>query len=126
MDSSSCLFCLSNIKARIIFEDNLAYVISDKYPVSKGHLLIIPKQHYKTWFDAPLELQNHLMNLTNQLKELLDNQYNPQGYNIGINCGKAAGQSINHLHVHLIPRYQNDMKNPKGGVRGVIPEKQSY
>jgi diadenosine tetraphosphate (Ap4A) HIT family hydrolase len=87
---------------------------------------VIPKRHVETWFDMTPEEQKAAFRLVDQVKQYLDNEYTPDGYNIGINCGEAAGQSVAHAHIHIIPRYKNDMENPRGGVRGVIPEKQQY
>lgn len=98
----------------------------DGYPVSPGHTLIIPKRHVASYFD----LTNHereAMNMMLQYVRLrVEERYHPDGYNIGINVNEAAGQSVSHVHVHLIPRYKGDVENPKGGVRGVIPKKQKY
>ena len=100
--------------------------MKDQFPVSKGHILIIPYEHTETWFIASEEVRLEMMLALSELKVRLDKDYNPDGYNIGINCGEAAGQSVMHLHVHLIPRYQGDVDVPRGGVRGVIPSKQTY
>jgi diadenosine tetraphosphate (Ap4A) HIT family hydrolase len=102
------------------------YVIKDQFPVSPGHILIIPYQHTENWFTATEEVRLDIVKALSLVKETLDVDYNPHGYNIGANCGKVAGQSVMHLHVHLIPRYQGDMADPKGGIRGVIPSKQKY
>ena len=123
----SCLFCdriASN--SDILFENEFVVAIADGYPVSKGHLLIIPKRHIETYFEATKAEKCAIDQAIMTLKHRTDNLYQPDGYNIGINNGLASGQSIMHLHVHLIPRYHGDCKNPRGGVRGVITEKQSY
>lgn len=122
-----CLFCERYAKKdNIIYENKTAFVINDGFPVSKGHCLIITKRHVLDYFQANrLELED-INNAIAYMKKQLDETLNPDGYNIGVNCGKTAGQSIMHLHVHLIPRYEFDCNNPKGGVRGVIPGKQSY
>ncbi|KZY86773.1 hypothetical protein A3752_04065 [Oleiphilus sp. HI0081] len=117
-----CLFC--EIQALINAE--LVYARYDKFPVSKGHCLIIPKRHVETWFDMTKEEQQEAFELIEKVKTMLDEKYSPDGYNIGMNCGETAGQTITHAHIHVIPRYKGDMDNPRGGVRGVIPEKQSY
>ena len=118
-----CLFCSPN---QIIAENDLAYAIYDRYPVSPGHLLIITKRHIESLFDAS-EIERQALNkLIEECKDLLDAKYYPDGYNIGVNCGSAAGQTIFHVHIHLIPRYRGDMEDPSGGVRGVIPEKRTY
>lgn len=124
-----CLFCqIASGKREVLhfaqFEH--CYIIKDQFPVSPGHLLIIPYEHTENWFTATEEVRLDIMRALNFAKERLDNEYTPHGYNIGANCGEVAGQSVMHLHVHLIPRYQGDMEEPKGGVRGVIPSKQKY
>ncbi|UTY38418.1 HIT family protein [Allocoprobacillus halotolerans] len=118
-----CLFCQ---KKDYILENDYAYAIFDEFPVSQGHMLIIPKKHVSHFFEADQELRTYLFALIDQAKQLLDEKYHPTGYNIGMNCGQDAGQSIMHLHIHLIPRYHGDTAHPKGGVRGVIPEKMNY
>jgi diadenosine tetraphosphate (Ap4A) HIT family hydrolase len=119
---NNCPFC----HADMVLENDLAYARYDLYPVNKGHLLIIPKRHFPDFFEATPEERAAIFDMTDQGKALLDNKHSPDGYNIGINAGIAAGQTVMHLHVHLIPRYDGDMPDPRGGVRGVIPEKQSY
>ena len=109
-----------------LFENSIGFVIYDNYPVSEGHSLIIPKRIYPDYFESTLEEIMGLNELIFKTKEFLDKKFSPQGYNIGINCGEASGQTINHLHIHLIPRYLDDVDDPRGGVRGVIPSKQKY
>ena len=124
-----CLFCgVSNHSkaVKIIAQYNHCYVMEDNYPVSKGHLLIISKDHVENWFAASFKVKTNMIKALDEMKASLDKRYQPGGYNIGMNCGIVAGQSINHLHIHLIPRYQNDVEDPRGGVRGVIPSKQKY
>lgn len=117
-----CLFCNENFD--IIIENDFCYAVFDHFPVSPGHMLIIPKNHYNTYFDQPIHTS--LWNLVDESKYYLDKKFSPDGYNVGMNCGKAAGQTINHLHIHLIPRYSGDMVDPSGGIRGVIPKRQKY
>lgn len=124
-----CIFCeiaqrRKDVKVVARFEH--CFVIKDQYPVAPGHLLIIPYQHIENWFAAPSGVKYEVVDILDQLKELLDDEFHPDGYNIGMNCGRAAGQTVMHLHVHLIPRFDGDMKDPRGGVRGVIPSKQKY
>jgi len=119
-----CIFC--NPKNEIIIETALAYAISDKFPVSQGHSLIIPKSHVSNYFDLGINEQIPLTILINRLKKIIDKKYKPDGYNIGVNIGNASGQTVNHVHIHLIPRYNNDVENPIGGVRNVIPLKGDY
>lgn len=124
--SSECPFCNLDSNIEIISETATAVAFLDSYPVSKGHTLIIPKRHIGNYFDLKTHEQRALWILVNRCKKILTERYNPDGFNVGININEAAGQSIFHVHIHLIPRYKGDMKNPKGGVRGVIPEKQGY
>lgn len=121
--TQDCPFCLPD---RVLFGNELAYVKSDKFPVSPGHLLIIPKRHVADFFLTGEAEKVALLSLLDEAKHYLDGKHAPAGYNVGINVGEVAGQTIPHVHLHLIPRYQNDMENPRGGVRGVIPSKQSY
>ena len=121
-----CPFCLNNLTSEIILENNFSYAIYDKFPVSKGHILIIPKKHNSNYFDLSLEEQKECLILLNNAKKVIDEEFKPDGYNIGININKDAGQTIWHAHIHLIPRYNGDVTEPRGGVRGVIPFKKIY
>jgi diadenosine tetraphosphate (Ap4A) HIT family hydrolase len=121
--TSDCPFCDSS---EAVLSNELSYVRLDKYPVSSGHLLIVPYRHIASYFDATVEEKRDLLDSIEQAKVFLEKQYSPDGYNIGINCGVAAGQTVMHLHIHLIPRHKGDVDDPTGGVRGVIPSKQKY
>lgn len=122
-----CIFCeIKKTKSRIILENSHAFAISDQYPVSQGHTLIILKRHVSSLFEASSEEITSIFDLGKQVQKLLSKQYKPNGYNVGFNDLEAAGQSIPHCHMHIIPRYQGDVKNPRGGIRGVIPGKQKY
>ena len=123
LSNKECIFCQMK---DYILENELAYAIYDKYPVGKGHMLFIPKRHVKDFFDITKEEREAIFELIDEGKKLLDKKYSPDSYNVGINCGEHAGQTIMHVHVHLIPRYIGDMKDHTGGVRGVIPEKMKY
>lgn len=123
LSNKECIFCQMK---DYILENELAYAIYDKYPVGKGHMLFIPKRHVKDFFDITKEEREAIFELIDEGKKLLDEKYSPDSYNVGINCGEHAGQTIMHVHVHLIPRYIGDMKDPTGGVRGVIPYKMKY
>ena len=125
MDPVTCIFCTPG-PDDIILENEYAYARYDKYPVFPGHLLIISKRHISSIFHATEEDIAALWKLVRDAKDHLDQKYSPDGYNIGINDGVLAGQTVMHLHIHVIPRYSGDMADPKGGVRGVIPEKQKY
>ena len=121
-----CIFC--NLpKSRIIDEDDFMLVIKDKYPVTKHHTLFIPKRHAEDYFELYQPEINSLNSLLTKHKEkILTNDNTVTGFNIGINNGEDAGQTIFHCHVHLIPRRKGDIKNPRGGIRGVIPSKKDY
>lgn len=126
---ADCIFCqIARLERKVNFyaKFNHCYVIKDEFPVSKGHILIIPNNHTENWFMAKEEVRLDMMQALHLMKEKLDLECSPHGYNIGANCGEAAGQTVMHLHLHLIPRYHGDMENPRGGVRGVIPSKQKY
>lgn len=123
MSADSCPFCSPD---KILFENGLAYVKEDAYPVSPGHLLVIARRHAPDWFSLTPEEQAAMLDLLDRAKAYLDARYHPAGYNAGVNCGEAAGQTVPHVHLHLIPRYAGDCPDPRGGVRGVIPARQSY
>lgn len=113
---NSCIFCNYN-PTEIIVENRFAFAVLDKFPVNEGHTLIIPKRHFQSFFEATEEEVKAIYSLMHEVKEMLDIQYEPTGYNVGVNVGYDAGQTIMHLHVHLIPRYKGDVKNPRGGIR---------
>jgi diadenosine tetraphosphate (Ap4A) HIT family hydrolase len=125
----NCPFCkierLIN-KDRIVYQDDTWIAIYDNYPVSQGHVLLIPKRHVETFFNLNMIEFGSLGVTIGIIKMILDKKFHPDGYNIGANCGEAAGQTVMHCHIHIIPRYEGDMDDPRGGVRGVIPEKQKY
>jgi len=125
----TCLFCCiaKNNSERIILNGKLAYAIYDEFPVSSYHCLVIPKRHIESFFDV---LDEELLEINYLLKQckikILEQDNTIEGFNLGVNIGQVAGQSIFHVHVHLIPRRSGDVKNPKGGIRGIIPNKQNY
>ena len=123
---SECIFC--NIdQSRIIDSNDFFYVIRDIYPVTELHTLMIPHRHISSYFDLTEDEQISLFTLLKSHKEqLLKTDPSITGFNIGVNDGEDAGQTIFHCHIHLIPRRKGDVANARGGVRGVIPEKQSY
>ena len=123
---NNCPFCKVESEREIIASSLLSVAFYDGFPVSPGHALIIPKRHVSSFFDLSKEERQDLLNLADSVKRILEERYHPDGYNIGINVGEAAGQSIFHVHMHLIPRYHGDVPSPRGGVRGVIPTKQNY
>ncbi len=124
--NNPCLFCDIK-KSGCAHQNNLAYASYDSYPVSNHHCLIIPKRHVSNYFDLTNQeiiACNDLIKLIKQ--EILDKDKTVEAFNIGVNTGKIAGQSIMHCHIHLIPRRKGDVENPQGGVRSVIPLKQHY
>jgi diadenosine tetraphosphate (Ap4A) HIT family hydrolase len=124
-DPASCPFC-QPAPDRSAFEHRLVRALWDAFPASPGHLLVVPRRHVATWFDASEEERAAILKALDEAKVLIDGRHHPDGYNIGINVGQAAGQTVFHLHVHLIPRYSGDVEDPRGGVRHVIPGKGNY
>lgn len=122
---SACPFC-SLPAGRIILESPTAFVIRDGYPISPGHTLVIPRRHVGSYFDISATEREEMASLLAQAKAQLDKELAPDGYNIGINDGAAAGQTVPHLHMHLIPRFKGDRDDPRGGVRWIMPEKADY
>jgi diadenosine tetraphosphate (Ap4A) HIT family hydrolase len=121
----SCPFCTLPAD-RIIAADPHTIVIRDGFPISPGHTLIIPRRHVASFFDITPEERLALFTQLEKARSALDGEFAPDGYNIGINDGPAAGQTVRHLHIHLIPRYAGDLPDPRGGVRWVIPDKADY
>ncbi len=124
-----CPFCQignGDGSARVILENEAGFVVRDGFPVSPGHSLIISKAHVGSFFDLATATKQELLALLDRAKQNVDFEFSPASYNVGINDGMAAGQTIPHVHIHLIPRYRGDLKDPRGGVRWVIPEKAAY
>ena len=122
--NNPCLFCTD--PQGVSLDSELAYSARDTYGVSPGHTLVIPKRHVASFFELTPEEVADCMKLINEEKKNIDEQFSPDGYNIGVNIGPAAGQSIFHVHIHIIPRYEGDVENPQGGVRHVIAKKAHY
>ena len=120
-----CAFCHIPSE-RIIQETSLSFAIRDGYPINSGHTLIIPKRHVGSFFDLDEKEKSDILALLDTAKVDLDTEFSPDGYNIGINDGNAAGQTVPHLHIHLIPRFDGDQADPRGGVRWIFPEKADY
>lgn len=126
LNPHKCPFCAPEAERELLTESATAYAILDKYPVSPGHALVIPKKHISDYFELSSHAKTALWLMTDRLKNLLTERYHPDGFNVGINVGAAAGQTVPHVHIHLIPRYTGDVENPRGGVRHVIPGKGEY
>lgn len=126
MNSKNCPFCDLSNDVEIICESETCVAFYDSFPVSPGHTLIIPKRHEASYFNLTDNERLAMSQMLFEVKQKLDERFHPDGYNIGVNVGEYAGQSVFHCHMHLIPRYKGDVSKPKGGVRGVIPSKQKY
>mgnify|MGYP002393275104 CR=1 FL=1 len=124
-ENTDCPFCSPDAERELIVESATAYSIFDKFPVSNGHALIIPKKHCADYFDLTFKEQSACWFMLNEVRAILDKRFSPEGFNVGININETAGQTV-HPHIHLIPRYKGDVWNPRGGVRGVIPDKRNY
>ncbi|MTI94704.1 MAG: HIT family protein [Firmicutes bacterium] len=120
-----CIFCKLP-ETELLCENDLARAFYDKFPVNEGHVLITPKRHVVDYFGATPEELAAINELVAEVKEILDKKYNPDGYNIGVNVGHAGGQTIFHLHVHVIPRFEGDVEDPRGGVRNLKPNLVEY
>ena len=118
--SAGCELCTP---ADVVLENALAYVRRDNHALSKGHVLVIPKRHVASFFDMTAEEQAAVLVLLNEAQKAVQKEHSPDGYNVGVNVGKAGGQSRMHVHVHLIPRYAGDVPDPSGGIRCVLPRK---
>lgn len=113
-----CIFCTKTGES-LLCENSLAKAFYDNFPVNEGHTLVVPKRHVASYFEASAEELAAMNELIFTVKELLDEKYQPAGYNVGVNVGEAAGQSVFHFHVHVMPRFVGDVKNPRGGVRKI-------
>lgn len=121
--NDNCIFCNPS---KVIVNGQYSYSRLDEFPVSNGHCLVIPKRHVETIWELTDEELKDLYTVMKQTDDWIFEWYHPDGMNIGMNEGEAAGQTIPHLHIHLIPRYEGDVVCPRGGVRGVIPSKKEY
>ncbi|WP_432671115.1 bifunctional class I SAM-dependent methyltransferase/HIT family protein [Flavobacterium sp. SM2513] len=119
-------FLIGEEGRELIVETATVFSFYDKFPVSEGHALIVPKRLVSNYFDLTLKEQTACWIVANKVKSILQGKYNPDGFNIGINVNEAAGQTVWHSHIHIIPRFKGDVENPRGGIRGVIPGKKEY
>jgi diadenosine tetraphosphate (Ap4A) HIT family hydrolase len=125
MEPLNCPFC--NPPAdEIVVRNDLCYARWDKYPVSKGHLLVIPFRHTSDFFSMTNDEKRAIVELIGECKKIIEETFRTDGYNIGFAVGEAGGQTVMHCHCHVIPRYAGDVPDPKGGVRGVVPGKRGY
>ena len=125
LESKLCAFCTLPA-LRIVDENAFAFVVRDGYPISPGHTLVLPKRHVGSFFDLSADERAAVLGLMDVAKATLDKEFAPDAYNVGINDGPCAGQTVPHVHVHLIPRYAGDIRDPRGGVRWVLPAKANY
>jgi diadenosine tetraphosphate (Ap4A) HIT family hydrolase len=123
--TTKCVFCTLS-DSRIILANEHAIIIRDGFPISPGHTLVIPRRHVGSFFQITSEERACLLELLDQSKKMADEEFSPDGYNIGINDGASADQIVPHLHIHLIPRYVGDREDSRGGIRWIIPEKAEY
>ena len=125
-ENIDCVFCNPDSERELILESATTYAMYDKFPVSNGHALIIPKRHCANYFDLSFKEQSACWYILNKVKKIVTEKFKPDGFNIGINVNSQAGQTVPHVHIHLIPRFKGDVPNPTGGVRNIIPEKGDY
>lgn len=120
--SNSCIFCNPHKNITLLTESATAYAMFDGYPLSKGHVLVVPKRHVANYFELPFKEQSACWFMANKVQELLSKAFQPDGFNVGININRDAGQTMSHANIHIIPRYQGDAIGTKGGMRCVIPK----
>ena len=123
--NTPCPFCEIEPR-RIVAANSLAVAIRDNYPVSEGHTLVVPREHKASLFELSAETQAAIWQLVGALRHELNLELSAPGFNIGLNDGASAGQTVMHAHVHVIPRYKDDVPDPRGGIRWVIPDKAKY
>jgi len=121
-----CVFCEAISQHLYFVQNSSAVAFPDAYPLSPGHALIVPRRHEVDFFALSSDEQAAVWDLTQQVRDYIESDYAPAGYNIGLNAGVAAGQTIDHTHVHVIPRYKGDVEDPRGGIRWVIPARVPY
>jgi diadenosine tetraphosphate (Ap4A) HIT family hydrolase len=109
-----------------IAENELAFAVWDGFPVNPGHALVVPKREVATWWEATRDEHIAMLALVDEVKAQVEARWSPDGWNLGVNIGEAGGQTVFHLHLHVIPRYQGDVAAPRGGVRGVVPGRRDY
>lgn len=123
---SDCPFCSAPAEREILAKNEYCFAIYDAFPVNKGHVLIIPYRHTADYFELKPEETQAAWSLLSEVQQIIKDIFTPDGFNIGVNVGAAAGQTIGHVHLHLIPRYKGDMENPRGGIRHCVAGKGDY
>jgi diadenosine tetraphosphate (Ap4A) HIT family hydrolase len=123
--STTCPFCVPD-KTKIWFEYQTGFVLWDAYPVSEGHTVVVPKEYVASLYDLSEETQASLWRMASETRRRLQDELQPDGFNIGLNDGEAGGQTVMHAHIHVIPRWKCDVPDPRGGIRWIIPEKARY
>jgi diadenosine tetraphosphate (Ap4A) HIT family hydrolase len=126
MTERPCPFCERIAVGKVEAQSRLAVAFPDGFPVSKGHFLVVPRRHEADFFALTQAEQEDMLAVARDVQSLLRSQHSPAGFNVGINVGTAAGQTVGHAHLHLIPRYNGDVADPRGGVRWVIPANAPY
>jgi diadenosine tetraphosphate (Ap4A) HIT family hydrolase len=121
--SNHCIFCNPHKNLNLLTESATAYAMFDGYPLSKGHVLIVPKRHVTNYFELPFKEQSACWFMANKVQEILSKEFQPDGFNVGMNINRDAGQTMMHANIHIIPRYQGDAAGTKGGMRSVIPKR---
>jgi diadenosine tetraphosphate (Ap4A) HIT family hydrolase len=121
----TCPFC-NPLPQRILIDGISALALWDSYPLNPGHVLVVPRRHIASWFDATGAEHEEILRLADAARRLVIERHAPDAFNLGINDGPAAGQTVPHLHLHLIPRYAGDVRDPRGGVRWIIPDRAVY
>lgn len=124
--AEECPFCARIRAGEVLVSNEFAVALEDAFPVSLGHVLVVPRRHAPTYFDLTEDEQLALWRLVAEARRGLDRKHRPDGYNLGVNVGAAAGQTVDHAHVHVIPRYVADVEDPRGGVRAVVPARARY
>jgi len=123
---NDCPFCRKSRSDDIVAHTKLSLAFLDSFPVNEGHCLIVPRRHVASFFDMTTAEQLDLFSLLPRVKEFIERHHIPSAYNIGINIGEAAGQTVDHAHLHVIPRYAGDVEDPRGGIRRILPDKACY
>jgi len=121
-----CALCAALETSDSLAANEHAFAVFDAYPVSPGHALVVSRRHVANLFELSLDEQSSLWALLLPVKEAIDSRHSPAGYNVGVNVGSAAGQTIGHVHIHVIPRYEGDVDDPRGGVGWVLPARADY